>query len=54
MQVADATKLPFADGEFPLAFSSSVIEHIPEELQQAFADEIRRVAKRYYVQTPNR
>ena len=54
VQVADATKLPFADGEFPLAFSSSVIEHIPKELQQAFADEIRRVAKRYYVQTPNR
>lgn len=54
VQVADATKLPFADGEFPLAFSSSVIEHIPTELQQAFADEIRRVAERYYVQTPNR
>jgi SAM-dependent methyltransferase len=54
VQVADATKLPFADGEFPLAFSSSVIEHIPKDLQQAFADEIRRVSKRYYVQTPNR
>ena len=54
VQVADATKLPFADGEFPVAFSSSVIEHIPKGLQAAFAGEIRRVAERYYVQTPNR
>ena len=54
VQVADATKLPFADREFPLAFSSSVIEHIPAELQPAFASEIRRVSERYYVQTPNR
>ena len=52
--VADATKLPYADREFPLAFSSSVIEHIPKELQEAFASEIRRVSERYYVQTPNR
>jgi SAM-dependent methyltransferase len=54
VQVADATKLPFADGEFEVAFSSSVIEHIPKHLQRAFADEVRRVARRYYVQTPNR
>lgn len=54
VQVADATKLPFADGEFPVVFSSSVIEHIPKELQQAFADEVRRVGRRYFVQTPNR
>lgn len=54
VQVADATKLPFADKEFPLAFSSSVIEHIPKDLQAAFAQEIRRVGQRYFVQTPNR
>lgn len=54
VQVADATRLPFADGEFPLAFSSSVIEHIPKHLQPAFANEIRRVGRRYFVQTPNR
>ena len=54
VQVADATKLPYADSEFPVAFSSSVIEHIPKNLQAAFAAEIRRVAERYYVQTPNR
>jgi Methyltransferase domain len=50
----DATKLPFADGEFDVAFSNSVIEHVPLELQPAFASEIQRVATRYFVQTPNR
>ncbi len=51
---ADGTKLPFQDKEFDVAFSNSVIEHIPQELQPAFASEIRRVASRYFVQTPNR
>ena len=50
----DATKLPFSDGEFDVAFSNSVIEHVPRALQPAFASEIRRVAARYFVQTPNR
>jgi SAM-dependent methyltransferase len=50
----DATQLPYGDGAFPVAFSNSVIEHIPRELQPAFASEIRRVAERYFVQTPNR
>lgn len=54
VEVGDATRMPFADGEFPLVFSSSVIEHIPKELQPRFAEEIRRVARRYFVQTPNR
>jgi SAM-dependent methyltransferase len=54
VQVADATRLPFTDREFPVAFSSSVIEHIPKEFQAAFASEVSRVAQRYYVQTPNR
>lgn len=51
---ADGTALPFSDGEFDVAFSNSVIEHVPRHLQPAFAGEIRRVARRYYVQTPNR
>jgi SAM-dependent methyltransferase len=54
VQRGDATDLPFADGEFPLVFSSSVIEHIPKDLQPAFASEVRRVGRRYFVQTPNR
>ena len=31
-----------------------MIEHVPPELQPAFASEMGRVAERYYVQTPNR
>ena len=50
----DGTELPFADGEFDIAFSNSVIEHVPPDRQAAFAAEVRRVAKRYFVQTPNR
>jgi SAM-dependent methyltransferase len=50
---ADATqRLPFADGEFDLAYSSSVVEHVPPALRPAFAAEIRRVARGHYVQTP--
>jgi SAM-dependent methyltransferase len=51
---ADGTDLPYTDGEFPVAFSNSVIEHVPQDLQARFAAEIRRVADRYYVQTPNK
>ena len=54
MQRGDATDLPFEDRSFPVAFSNSVIEHIPKHLQGKFASEIRRVADRYFVQTPNR
>jgi hypothetical protein len=50
----DGTQLAYADREFDAAFSSSVIEHVPRDLQPAFAAEVRRVASRYYVQTPNR
>jgi hypothetical protein len=46
--------LPFADGEFDIAFSNSVIEHVPADRQRAFAAEVQRVAKRYFIQTPNR
>jgi SAM-dependent methyltransferase len=50
---ADVTvRLPFADDEFDLAYSSSVIEHVPPEGRARFADEVRRVARGWYVQTP--
>jgi 2-polyprenyl-3-methyl-5-hydroxy-6-metoxy-1,4-benzoquinol methylase len=52
--VADGTKLPYDDKSFPIIFSNSVIEHVPQELQPAFAEEIRRVGERYFVQTPNK
>jgi SAM-dependent methyltransferase len=52
---ADATvRLPFEDGAFDLAYSSSVVEHIPPERREAFAAEVRRVARGWYVQTPAR
>ncbi len=54
VETADATQLPYGDREFAVVFSSSVIEHVPPEAQRAFADEIRRVGERYFVQTPNR
>jgi hypothetical protein len=54
VEKGDGTQLRFAAREFPVAYSNSVVEHIPKKLQQAFADEVRRVADRYFVQTPNR
>jgi SAM-dependent methyltransferase len=50
---ADVTEgLPYADGEFDLIYSSSVIEHVPRERRPAFAAEVRRVGRGLYVQTP--
>src|SRR3954453_3328819 len=50
---ADATvALPFADGEFDLAYSSSVVEHLPPEKRPTYAAELKRVARGWYVQTP--
>jgi SAM-dependent methyltransferase len=50
---ADATaRLPFADGEFDLAYCSSLIEHLAPERRAAFAAEVKRVARGWYVQTP--
>jgi SAM-dependent methyltransferase len=50
---ADAAEgLPFADGEFDLVYSSSVIEHVPRTRRAAFAAEVRRVGRGWFVQTP--
>ena len=51
--VGDGTKLPYAEQEFDVVFSNSVIEHVGTfEQQRRFADEARRVGKRLWVQTP--
>jgi hypothetical protein len=53
--VGDACDLPFPDGAFDVSFSNSVVEHLgTAENQRRFAHEVRRVARAYYVQTPNR
>jgi hypothetical protein len=45
----------FGDGEFDIVFSNSVIEHLGSlEEQRRMAAEVRRVGKRYFVQTPDR
>jgi len=49
-----AAGLPFAEGEFDLVYCSSVIEHVPVDRREAFAAEIRRVARGWFVQSPAR
>jgi SAM-dependent methyltransferase len=50
---ADASeRLPFTDDEFDLVYCSSVIEHVAPARRAAFAAELRRVGKRWLVQTP--
>jgi SAM-dependent methyltransferase len=50
---ADAAEgLPFADDEFELVYCSSVIEHVAPQQRAAFAAELRRVGRGWFVQTP--
>jgi hypothetical protein len=52
--VGNGCSLPFEDGEFDVVFSNSVIEHLGgHDSQKCFANEIRRVGKSYWVQTPD-
>jgi hypothetical protein len=50
----DCLAMEFKDQQFDVVFSNSVIEHVgSRENQLRMADEIRRVGKSYYVQTPS-
>ena len=53
--IGDAKNMnQFVDNEFDIVFSNSVIEHVGNyEDQLQMAKEIKRVGKRYFVQTPN-
>lgn len=53
--IGDARDLSrFADQEFDLTFSNSVIGHVGDFMdQQRMANEMRRVGKQYLLQTPN-
>lgn len=49
------TRLDFGDRSFDIAFSNSVIEHVGSlEAQRSFAEELRRVGRQVWVQTPAR
>ena len=53
----DVTSLPFGDKSFDIVISFETIEHISEQQQQAFLQEIRRVLKEdgcLLMSTPNR
>lgn len=52
VQADAAERLPFEDGAFDLAYCNSVIEHVAPERRAAFAAELHRVARGWYVQTP--
>jgi SAM-dependent methyltransferase len=47
-----AAGLPFATDEFDLVYCSSVIEHVAPARRTAFAAEVRRVGRGWFVQTP--
>jgi len=50
--VGNGCDLPFDDYQYDVVFSNSVLAQVTTQ-QADMAQEIRRVAKRYFVQTPN-
>ena len=51
----DGPRLPFDDGEFDVAFSSAVLEHVGDRAsQRRFVAEMTRVSRHFFLTTPNR
>jgi hypothetical protein len=49
----DGCAMPYADNSYPIVFSNSVIEHVGDfEAQRRFAQEVRRVGVKLWIQTP--
>jgi len=54
-EIGDGCCLSQKDGDFDVAFSNAVIEHLGTyERQRRFAEEVRRVGRKFWVQTPAR
>jgi ubiquinone/menaquinone biosynthesis C-methylase UbiE len=51
----NACDIKFPDSSFDIVFSNSVIEHVGNGYnQKQMANEVKRVGKRYFVQTPSK
>lgn len=51
---ADGAALPFACKSFDFVICSHVLEHVPPESLAAFCQELQRVAKSGYIETPSK
>jgi len=50
----NALSLPFRDRSYDIVFSNAVVDHLSSfKNQKIFADEVRRVGKRYFIETGN-
>ena len=55
IQVKTGENLPFTDKEFDIVFSNAVVEHTGNKEQQSFfIGELCRVARLFFITTPNR
>jgi len=52
VRLYDGKHIPFPDGYFDVVMCNSVIEHVPVDQREQLCNEIRRVSKYYFVQTP--
>jgi Methyltransferase domain len=53
IRIYDGTRIPEEDASADIVICNSVIEHVPVAARGGFAAELRRIAKRFVVQTPS-